>query len=234
MNTSRGRHIHTIFIGPLAGVPGWIDQGDDTGFPHQELTYAMLFDQAEQWARDVSLDVAVLVEECEADHESVRVVNAGTSGVMATVRDFVQNVFATDHKANVVLIPGNNPLLAPGHVRNGIDLLCHEEEVVVIGESQLGTKRGIMWVGMNCYASCLLDHHSPWWNESFDAYRLLSESQALVFSTRTFRKTASVADIVYLRHEIERRKLLGEWYPPRTDALLALYPEHRSITSSSQ
>jgi len=144
------------------------------------------------------------------------------------VQECVREIMDGDEPSGVVVFLGRNPLYPMHLLTRGIELLAQEDDVIVLGESlQQNNQPSLMWLAMKSYHPEIFEHNERWWEGGTPLLQAAADVEALVMTVRPVRNIASIDDLGYLFHEIEREVLLKQWHPVRTyEALWRMRRKH--------
>lgn len=133
------------------------------------------------------------------------------------INDAVKEVMDGGEYSSVVVFLGRNPLYPMSLLGRGVELLAEEDDVIVIGEGIEETHHpSLMWLAFKSFHPELFEQSERWWQGGTPLLQAAADVQALVMAVRGVRNIASMDDLGYLFHEIEREVLLKQWYPVRT------------------
>jgi hypothetical protein len=137
------------------------------------------------------------------------------------IQEGVKEIMDGGGASSVVVFLGRNPLYPIPLLMRGVELLAQEDDVIVLGESlQQNNQPSLMWLAMKSYHPEVFEHNERWWQGGTPLLQAAADVQALVMTIRPVRNIASIDDLGYLFHEIEREVLLKQWYPVRTYEVL--------------
>ena len=144
------------------------------------------------------------------------------------VQEGVKEIMDGNEALSVVVFLGRNPLYPMQLLTRGVELLAQEDDVIVLGEGlQENYSPSAMWLALKSYHPELFEHNERWWQGGTPLLQAAADVQALVMTVRPVRNIASIDDLGYLFHEIEREVLLKQWYPVRTyEALWRMRRKH--------
>jgi len=142
--------------------------------------------------------------------------------------DGVREVLEGGDVSSAIIFLGRNPLYPLPLLAKGIELLAQEDDVVVLGEAlQEINNPALSWLSLKTYHAELFEGNERWWQGGTPLLQAAADVQALVMTVRPVRNIASIEDLGYLFHEIEREVLLKQWYPVRTyEALWRMRKKH--------
>lgn len=137
------------------------------------------------------------------------------------IQEGVKEIMDGGGASSVVVFLGRNPLYPIPLLMRGVELLAQEDDVIVLGESlQQNNQPSLMWLAMKSYHPEVFEHNERWWQGGTPLLQAAADVEALVMTIRPVRNIASIDDLGYLFHEIEREVLLKQWYPVRTYEVL--------------
>lgn len=144
------------------------------------------------------------------------------------VQEGVKEAMDNNEAMSLVVFLGRNPLYPMHLLTRGIELLAQEDDVIVLGESlQQNNQPSLMWLAMKSYHPEIFEHNERWWQGGTPLLQAAADVEALVMTVRPVRNIASIDDLGYLFHEIEREVLLKQWHPVRTyEALWRMRRKH--------
>jgi hypothetical protein len=223
---------HLLFFCCSPVELGWERMSGLRAHPELEaLADAILVDTAEYWSSNSDLIVRVY----ETKEHSLDGMEFSTTverylqqpGLLRErITSAMQEIYGRSESARVILFLGRHPLYPLPLIQSGVALLNQDDDVVIMGESTHRVESPpLLWFAAKHFQPLLMESGEEWWTDSTSYLQRMVQCKSLVMAMKPVRAILTDADLAYLHHEVERKLLLGQWYPSRTHDIL--YHLHR-------
>ncbi len=182
------------------------------------LGRAMIVDLAERIAVSSACEVRLYETESDAldivaPPSTITRIRQRPAELSARIMAASKAVYSVKEESPVAIFVGRNPLYSPAEFGNAMELLHQEDDVVVIAQHG----RGLMWFATKSFHPALCEVAGT----TGETYQhALMDIPAIVMPVHSLPDIDGMAMIPYLAHEVERRILLRQWFPPRTHECL--------------
>lgn len=182
------------------------------------LGRAMLIDLAERIAVSTTCEVRLYETESAmldilAPPPTVTRIRQRPEELSARIMAASKAVYSVAEETPVAVFVGRNPLYPLAELGSAMELLHQEDDVVVIAQHE----RGLMLFATKSFHPLLCEAAGT----SGEMYQhALMDIPAIVMPVHSVPDIDGMEMISYLAHEVERKILLRQWFPPRTHECL--------------